>query len=323
MRRTLRLLKHGLASFGHTLWRRARGNPQVERWPFTFEVLWGMTRRNLFASRGLSPQELRRRQEELAREPDLPLDRQSESIEGIDVEWFRPPGTSIETDEPLLVYLHGGGYVFGSPNTHASLIGRLATAMDRPAVGIDYALAPEHAIHEARDEVVDVWNGILERGWRSEQLTMAGDSAGGGLALSSCVALRERDRPLPARLALLSPWVDLNCDSTSYDVYTDVDLGTAEMFREVAELVVGDRSPDDPVLSPIYADLSGLPPTLIHVGGLELIRDDCRRLAERLDAQDVDVEFDTWPDMIHGFHMFDRFLSEAEEAVEDVGTFLR
>jgi acetyl esterase/lipase len=318
----MRLLKHGLASFGETLWRRARGRPYVERWPFAFEVLWGMTRRNLFASRELSPRELRRRQEEMAREPDLPLTRRTETIGEVDVEWFVPPKASSEPGDPLIVYLHGGGYVFGSPSTHASMIGRLATEAGVAALGIDYALAPEHDVGEARDDVVDVWQSLLAAGWQPERMAMAGDSAGGGLSLSTCVALRERDLPQPARLVLLSPWVDLQCDTPSYETYSDVDLGTAEMFREMARVASGDRAFDDPVLSPLHADLSGVPPTLIQVGGLEMIIDDCRRLGERLEAADVEVDWKAWPEMIHGFHMFDRVLPEADEAIAEAAAFL-
>lgn len=311
-----------LESLAETTWRRLRGESRADSWPFGFEVARGVMRRHFKDSRELEPRELRERQENLARRPNLPVERVDDEVDGVDCEWFLAE-SGLDTEEAALVYLHGGGYIYGSTRTHAELLGRLAVRTRLPVLGVNYRLCPEHDVRDAREDVLKVHRELLEDGWSAENIVWAGDSAGGALAITSAIALREAADPLPAALALISPWADLHCDSPSYDENDDLDYGTGDMMRRVAEVVLDGQPADDPVLSPVYADLSGLPPTLMHAGGGELVVDDCRRLAEAMEARGVQADLHIWEEMVHAFHIFASVLPTAEQAIGELAAFLR
>lgn len=317
------IFKRAAASLADVGWRRLRGQPKSEHWPLGFAVVRDYMRRSFEAARDFTPQQMRASQERMAdnQSSDLPYERRRETISGVDCEWFRPADYGAP-DGRLLVYLHGGAYLFGSTNTHAETIGRLAIEADLPVVGVNYRLLPEHTIEQARDDVLAVWEALLGRGWSADAMGLAGDSAGGALAVTATCALRDADRPMPARLGLISPWIDLHCDSPSYYENDDLDYGDADMFQRTAGIVRGGRPADDPLISPTYADLSGFPPTLVHWGDGELMADDCRRFADKLEEAGVEVTADSWPDMVHAFHAFAGVLPAAEEALAEMGDFL-
>jgi epsilon-lactone hydrolase len=236
-------------------------------------------------------------------------------------EWLRPPG--VRTDRVVL-YLHGGGYVIGSPRSHRHLAAAIAGASGTAGLLIDYRLAPEHPFPAALDDAVAAYQWLLGRGIAPARVVIAGDSAGGGLTVATLLALRERGVPRPAAGVCISPWVDLTCSGATYATKAAVDpIVTREGVSMMAEAYAAGGDPKAPLLSPLYADLRGLPPLLVQVGSDEVLLDDALGLGERARAAGVDVTVEEWPAMIHVWHWFLPMLAEAERAIGVIGTFVR
>jgi len=236
-------------------------------------------------------------------------------------EWLRPPGA--RTDAAVL-YLHGGGYVIGSPRSHRHLAAAIARAAGTAALLVDYRLAPEHPFPAALDDTVAGYQWLLGRGLAPSRIVVAGDSAGGGLTVATLLALRDRGLPQPAGGACISPWVDLTCSGATYATKAAVDpIVTRESVAMMAQAYAGAGDPKAPLLSPLYADLRGLPPLLVQVGSDEVLLDDALGLGERARAAGVDVTVEEWPAMIHVWHWFLPMLAEAERAVGVIGNFVR
>ena len=236
-------------------------------------------------------------------------------------EWLRPP--SAEAGRVVL-YLHGGGYVIGSPRSHRHLAAAIAAAAGASALLLDYRLAPEHPFPAAVDDARAAYRWLLDQGIAPARIVIAGDSAGGGLTVATLLALREAGLPLPAAGVCISPWVDLTCSGASYQSKAAVDpivrqAGVAEMARAY----LGSTDPRNPLASPLFADLRGLPPLLIHVGGDEVLLDDAVALAERAKAAGVDATLEEYDRMVHVWHWFLPMLDEAQAAVESIGRFAR
>lgn len=240
---------------------------------------------------------------------------------GIGAEWISAP--HAEPDRVVL-YLHGGGYVMCSVNTHRELASRIARAAAGRVLTVDYRLAPEHPHPAALDDAVSAYRWLLERGVDPTRLVIAGDSAGGGLTVATLVALRDLGEPLPAAAVCLSPWVDLEVTGESTVTKADADpVVKAETLRTMAGHYVGSGSSRAPLASPLYADLSGLPPLLIQVGTAEILLDDATRLAARARQAGVEVTLEPWEDMVHVWQIFAALLPEARQAIERVGEFVR
>jgi acetyl esterase/lipase len=242
------------------------------------------------------------------------------NVSGMAGQWFVPEGA--RTDQ-IILYLHGGGYFAGSVISHSGLIGRLAVAAERPALYVDYRLAPEAPFPAAVEDALESYHWLLDQGFRPENIFLAGDSAGGGLAVALMIALREAAEALPAGAVLLSPWTDLAVTGDSIR-----SVGRKDPFLSVAVLSKGARlyctttDPMHPLISPIYADLTGLPPMLIHVGTAERLFDDSVRLAERAREDGVGVDFEVWEGMFHVWHAFPR-IPESKAAIQEIGQFIR
>jgi len=236
-------------------------------------------------------------------------------------EWLQPPG--VRTDAAVL-YLHGGGYVIGSPRSHRHLAAAIARAAGAPALLLDYRLAPEHPFPAALDDAVAAYQWLLGRGLSPDRIVVAGDSAGGGLTVATLLAVRDRGLPRPAAGVCISPWVDLTCSGATYATRAAVDpIVTRQSVNMMAEAYTGDCDPKAPLVSPLYADLRGLPPVLVHVGSDEVLLDDALGLAERARSAAVDVTLEEWPAMIHVWHWFLPMLAEAERAIGVIGRFVR
>jgi epsilon-lactone hydrolase len=236
-------------------------------------------------------------------------------------EWLRPPGA--RTDAAVL-YLHGGGYVIGSPRSHRHLAAAIARAAGTAALLLDYRLAPEHPFPAALDDAVAAYQWLLGRSLAPRRIVVAGDSAGGGLTVATLLAARERGLPRPAAGVCISPWVDLTCSGATYATKATVDpIVTRQSVNMMAEAYTGGRDPKAPLVSPLYADLRDLPPLLVHVGSDEVLLDDALGLAERARAAGVDVTLEEWPAMIHVWHWFLPMLAEAERAIGVIGRFVR
>lgn len=215
-----------------------------------------------------------------------------------------------------VLLLHGGGYNIGSPRSHRALAAHLAAGAGAPVYVLDYRLAPEHPHPAALDDAVAAYRALRESG---AQVSVAGDSAGGGLALALAMRLREEGTELPAALALISPWADLSTGSSGSSG-RDLLLRSSSLRAWAHRYGAGDLQ--EPAVSPLYGDLTGLPPTLIHVSAGEILEPDVHRLAERLRAAGVAVRCRTIPNAWHDVHLHAGWLAPAGEAVRELGSFL-
>jgi len=236
-------------------------------------------------------------------------------------EWLTPPGARAST---VVLYLHGGGYVIGSPRSHRHLAAAVARASGARALLLDYRLAPENPFPAALDDAIAAYDWLLGQGLDARHLVIAGDSAGGGLTVATLLALRDRGRPRPAAGVCISPWVDLTCSAPSYASKAAVDpIVTQESVTLLAKAYVGVGDVKAPLISPLYANLADLPPLLVHVGSDEVLLDDALGLADRARKAGVDVTVEEWPAMIHVWHWFQPMLEDAERATQAIGEFVR
>ncbi|GAA2673418.1 MULTISPECIES: alpha/beta hydrolase [Streptomyces] len=222
-----------------------------------------------------------------------------------------------------LLYLHGGGYLAGSPDTHAGLAGELARRAGLRAVSVDYRLAPEHPFPAAVDDGLAAYRELLSTGTDPQDLVLAGDSAGGGLGIATLLAAREAGLPQPAAVALFSPWVDLTLTGGSIRSKEGADpIFTEADVRAYADLYVGAGDRAAPLASPVFADLAGLPPLLVQAGANEVLLDDAVRLAGRAGADDVEVTLEVGPGLPHVYQLHYGRLEEADAALDRAARFL-
>ena len=222
-----------------------------------------------------------------------------------------------------VLYLHGGGYVLGSPRTHISMCARLARRADAVVTVIDYRLAPENPYPAAVDDAVAAYRDLVGRVGAS-RLAVAGDSAGGGLTLAMLCALRDAGDELPACAYLLSPWTDLTGSGESVLGRDEIDpMIDGRQLQDVARLYAGDVALDHPGVSPLFADLAGLPPMLVQTGTHEVLLSDSVRLVERLTEAGVPVEFDLAEGMWHVYPTFAGLVPEADAALVHAARFIR
>ncbi len=223
-----------------------------------------------------------------------------------------------------LLYLHGGAYVLGSPALYRDLAARLSAACAMPVLVPDYRLAPEHPFPAALEDARAAWSALLAGGIAPQRAALAGDSAGGGLALALMVALRAAGEPLPACAALLAPWTDLTASGESLRSNAGRDpYLVADLLRPVAALYHGAHDPGEALISPLFADLRGLPRLLVHASDAEILRSDSERLVARARAAGVPAELHLWAGMAHVFHLFAALLPEARAAIAEIGAFVR
>jgi epsilon-lactone hydrolase len=253
----------------------------------------------------------------------LPPDvrREGVSAAGVAGEVFLAPGADPER---TILYLHGGGYVLGSTTTHAYLMQNVARAAGAAVMGIDYRLAPEHPFPAAVEDALAAYRWLLDRGRPPARIGVAGDSAGGGLTMALLVAIRDAGLPLPAAAACLSPWTDLaaNGESIRSRAARDPMVGPGRLARMALAYLAG-QDARHPLASPLYADLAGLPPLLVLVGGREILYDDAIGLAERASRAGVEVTLVDEADLFHVWPAFAPLLDQGQRAVDDLGLFFR
>jgi monoterpene epsilon-lactone hydrolase len=243
------------------------------------------------------------------------------SAGGVGGEWISP--ADAPKDKAVL-YFHGGGFRIGSVTSHRDLIAQIAVASGCCVLAINYRLAPEHRFPAALDDALAGYDWLLRQGLEPANIAFAGDSAGGNLALAAMLALRERKRPLPAAAVLMSPWTDLAATGASYVSRAEADpIHQRPMILALAKNYLGGQGdPFDPLVSPLYADLTDLPPLLIQVGDRETVLDDSVMLADKARAAGVEVDLQVWDGMIHVFQMFGAELPEAHRAIAEIARFL-
>lgn len=240
-------------------------------------------------------------------------------VGGVPCEWWEPQDPGAER---TLVYFHGGGYVIGSVAVYRETLARLAVCARARVLGVDYRLAPEHPFPAAQDDCLSATRAVLA-GTPAREVALAGDSAGGALAVATLCALRDAGEPLPAAAALLCPWVDPMAAGGSMDAHVRFDFGDRELLVGWAEQALAGASASDPRFSVLGAKLEGLPPLLVQVGGAEVLLDQVRAFAQRARAAGVDVRLDEAPDMFHVWQLQAALLPEGAAAMDALATYLR
>ncbi len=240
---------------------------------------------------------------------------------GVSAEWSVAAGVD---EAKVVLYVHGGGYVMGSAGSHRDVTGRLSKAAGARVLSLNYRLAPEHPFPAPVDDAVAAYRWLLAQGISPSNIAVAGDSAGGGLAIATLLALRDAGEPLPAAGIGISPWVDMEGTGESMTTRAAVDpVVQKEGLLGMAKLYLGDADPKNPLAAPLHADLAGLPPLLLQVGDAETLLDDSTRLAERARAAGVDVTLKVWDEMPHVWHLFAPILPEGRQAIDEIGSFFQ
>lgn len=231
---------------------------------------------------------------------------------------------SDRCDARVVLYLHGGGYVIGSNQTHLNLAGRLSRATRAQVLMLDYRLAPEHPYPAAIDDAMAAYQYLLDQRVRPEQIILAGDSAGGGLALATSMRIRDEQLPQPAGVVCLSPWLDVTCNlAAQHQTMVCDPLISADRIQLFAQQYAAGHDLCHPGISPFYGELRGLSPVLIQVGGDELLVGECRLFAERAAAEGAAVHLEIWPEMFHVWHFAAAILPEARQALHRIGQFVQ
>tara|TARA_R110000765_G_scaffold10984_15_gene35049 strand:- start:120257 stop:121171 length:915 start_codon:yes stop_codon:yes gene_type:complete len=234
--------------------------------------------------------------------------------------WLEPAGADRDR---VLLYFHGGAYIFGSPRTHAAMVAVLAHAVRACAVLPTYPLAPEHAFPAALDRAEDAYHALLARGVRPENIMLGGDSAGGGLALALLARLSRTGAALPGGLFAFSPLTDLTFSGASLHVNAGRDVMLPALrLSEMAGHYLAGTAADDPEVSPLFADFTGAPPVWITVGDTEILLDDSRRIVGRMRAQGVPVQMHITCDLPHVWPMFHNILPEARATLNDLAGWI-
>jgi monoterpene epsilon-lactone hydrolase len=277
-----------------------------------------------FRRAGESVEALRNVLERLARHQKIPsgIDVQPTTVGDVAGEWV---AATDAAHDRVVLFLHGGACIMGSPATHRELAARIAMACAARVLVIDYRLAPEHPFPAALDDALSAYRYLINEGISPMHIAVGGDSSGGGLTLQTLIALRDAADPLPRAAFFLSPQTDwVHFDGESYTTRARQDpLLTPGMCRFTASCYVGSNDPSTPLLSPARMDLRDLSPMLIHAGDREILLSDAMRLAERAKEAGVKVDFKVWKGMWHGFHASAAIAPEARQAISDLGTFIR
>lgn len=242
-------------------------------------------------------------------------------IRGLHAEWLTPENA---VDGKLLLYLHGGAYIMGSRSTHRELASHIASATGVRTLLPEYRLAPEHPFPAAIDDAVGVYRDLIADGHAAHDIVIAGDSAGGGLTMATLLSLRDAREPLPAAACMLSPWLDLSAtgESMTTRMHSDPWFKPSDM-PIVASYYCEESQLRHPLASPVFADLSDLPPLYIQVGEDEILLSDSTRCAERVRAAGGNIELEIWPGMWHVFQVFVHRMPESREAIRKIGAFVR
>ena len=243
-------------------------------------------------------------------------------VGGVGGEWIVPDGAEAGA---AVLYLHGGGFVAGSVDSHRALVGHLAKSLGCRLLVPGYRLAPEHRHPAALDDATAVYLALIaEHGADPARTAVMGDSAGGGLTAALLVALRDGGHRSPAAAVLISPWVDLTASGESMRTRAEADPMIAPAdIAAMARHYLGDVDPATPSASPLFADLGGLPPLLVQVGDAEVLLDDAVRFARRVEEAGGEIEIEVWPEMTHVWHGSVGFVPESDAAVARIAEVVR
>lgn len=257
----------------------------------------------------------------LADHHNQPYELKDEDIDGVSC--LIIDGDHVATDEQVLLHVHGGAYVYLEPRSSLAYSGQIGLLSQRRIISPDYSLAPEHPFPTALSELRRVYIHLLDTGYRPDNIAVFGESAGAGLALALALSLKEHGDPLPSCLALVSPWADLAGEGDTYETLKNHD--PLQVFEGDYDLCgqayAGTTPTSNPLVSPVYADLEGMPPMLIQAGLRDILASDALTLNRNARTTSVDVTLDIWEGMVHVWHVFGD-LPEAQEANQELADFL-
>jgi acetyl esterase/lipase len=247
------------------------------------------------------------------------IEQADESVKG---EWLLPPDAS--EDKPVIYYLHGGGYVSGSAKTNRPITVPLARRLKRRVFALDYRLAPEHRFPAALEDALAGYRWLVSLGIDPQVMAVAGDSAGGGLALALVMKLRDLSERLPACVVGISPWTDMTASGDSIVANSKCDpMFSGEDIGRYASVYLGLQSREDPLASPLWGDFAHLPPLLIHVGETEVLLDDARRLHDKMLAAGGSSQLRIFKGVPHGWQFGTPFVPEARESLREIAEFIQ
>ena len=319
---TLRLGLRFLGAIVSTAFSRLRRGPARPSWSFLFEATVLAMRRTGRVMARLEPLEQRRAWRAIAQPNPLAAEVQVEKVQAgtVPARWIIPVG--VRSDAPVLVYFHGGSYRYGSFASHAELVSRLGKAAGARVLFVEYRLAPPDRFPAAVDDAVAAlrW---LGRALPLSRVVVSGDSAGGALALAALLGLRDAGEPLPRAALLLCPWVDVSARGGSLQINAAWDWALPEDFIDWAAGYADPSLWQDARVSPSYANLTGLPPLFIQVGGAEMLVDQVREFALKAEAAGVEVRLTVEPDMIHDWHLLAGISTIAARSIAEAGAFIR
>jgi acetyl esterase/lipase len=267
--------------------------------------------------------EMRRNIDQRGKEFGLPNDVTVQAVDayGARAEWTSTPDADASG---AILYLHGGGYVIGSLDSHRHLAAEVGRAAGVRTLAVDYRLAPEHPFPAPVEDTLAGYRTLLDSGIKPSRIAFAGDSAGGGLVVGAMLAIRDAGLPLPACGWCISPWVDMEALGESFTDRAAADPTVQKAtIQMMAGLYLGGADPRHPHAAPLYGDLRGLPPLLIQVGAAETLLDDSIALARKAGVADVIVDLQIWPEMIHIWHIYFPMLAAARRAIAAGGSFVR
>jgi monoterpene epsilon-lactone hydrolase len=264
---------------------------------------------------------LRARMGAISGKPFLPrgVTLSSVKLDGVSAEWIYPPNLSPQS---IILYLHGGAWTLGWTNIGRRMLAYISQAAMSRALAVDYRLAPEHPFPAAQTDCFKAYCWLLSNGISPNRIVLSGDSAGGNLVLSTLLAVRDAGLPQPAAAVCISAVTDLACTGETFQTKKDPGLSSS-FVRTMIQHYVGSQDPLQPLISPLYANLAGLPPLLLQVGEDEILLSDTLRLADNARNAGVDVQLAVWPKMWHVWHTFVPFLPEAKQAVNKIGAFIQ
>jgi acetyl esterase/lipase len=322
VRRYTLYLRLAMVALAAAVGRLFRG-PKRPGWSFRFEILVAVLREAITLT-GLSGTSSHSGRRQLAtrvpRKIAAELTLETTTFAGLPADIHTP--RTWKTGGPTILYLHGGAYIACSPRTHRELVSRIAFACGARCVVPDYRLAPRYPFPAAVEDAIACYHALLAEGVDPSRIFLAGDSAGGGLSMATMLSLRDAGAPLPRGAVLLSPWVDLAGTGESirtnraYDYLGGDTVATARLYAKDADL-------SHPLVSPVYADLSGLPPLLVQSGDAEILFSENQRLVERARTAGVEVQHEIEPGMVHVFQCFASVSPQGQAAIVSIGRFVR
>jgi acetyl esterase/lipase len=308
-----------VAALLRTTVRRIARGPRRPSWTWRTELAWASTRAAVMGSVKLGVTWLKSLPQPRGHDPQVRIEPVDAG--GVPAEWCIP--VEGELPDRVILYLHGGGYVFGSPRSHREIITRLALETPARVLAPDYRLAPEHRFPAAHDDCLAAYRWLAAQGVAPQRIVVAGDSAGGALAVGTLLSLRDAGEPQPAAAVLVSPWIDPLASGGSIDENEPFDIGNRDFLVACIEEYLDGKAPDDARVAPLLGDLRGLAPLFIGIGSCEMLLDQAHVLDARARAAGCKTWLAEYEDQFHGFQNLARIIPAAARTVSEMAAFAR